>query len=46
MFVSEEGIISSVLANGFSEQLNQINIYNLKDGIRGLEKIGFDFEKN
>ena len=46
IFVSEEGIISSVLANGFSEQLNQINIYNLKDGIKGLEKIGFEFEKN
>ena len=46
IFVSEEGIISSVLANGFAEQLNQINIYNLKDGIKGLEKIGFEFEKN
>ena len=46
IFVSEEGIISSVLANGFSEQLNQINIYNLKDGIKGLQKINFEFEKN
>ena len=46
IFVSEEGIISSVLANGFAEQLNQINIYNLKDGIKGLEKINFEFEKN
>ena len=46
IFVSEEGFISSVLANGFSEQLNQINIYNLKDGIKGLQKINFEFEKN
>ena len=46
IFVSEEGIISSVLANGFSEQLNQINIYNLKDGIKGSQKINFEFEKN
>jgi len=46
IFVSEEGIISSVLANGFSEQLNQINIYNLKNGIKGLKKINFEFEKN
>jgi len=46
IFVSEQGIISSILANGFSEQLNQINIYNLKDGINGLKKIKFKFEKN
>ena len=46
IFVSEEGFISSILANGFAEQLNQVNIYNLKDGIKGLEKINFDFEKN
>ncbi len=46
VFVSEHGIISSILANGFAEQLNQINIYNLKDGIDGLKKIKFKFEKN
>ena len=46
IFVSENGIISSILANGFVEQLNQINIYNLKDGIEGLKKINFQFEKN
>ena len=46
IFVSEEGIISSILANGFAEQLNQKNIYNLKDGIKGLQKIDFKFEKD
>ena len=45
IFVSEKGIISSILANGFVEQLNQINIYNLKEGIQGLKKINFEFEK-
>ena len=46
IFVSEEGIISSILANGFTEQLNQVNIYNLKDGIKGLQEINFELEKN
>ena len=44
IFVSQNGDISSILANGFVEQLNQINIYHLKDGVSGLEKINFDFE--
>ena len=44
VFVSQNGDISSILANGFVEQLNQVNIYHLKDGISGLEKINFDFE--
>ena len=46
IFVSEEGIISSILANGFVEQLDQKNIYHLIDGIKGLKKINFEFEKN
>ena len=46
VFVSEKGIISSILANGFVEKLNHINIYNLKDGIEGLQKINFKFENN
>ncbi len=46
IFVSDKGIISSILANGFVEQLNQTNIYNLKDGIQGLKKINFEFKKN
>ena len=41
IFVSEEGITSSILANGFVEQLNQLNIYNLKEGIKGLKEINF-----
>ena len=44
IFVSQKGDISSILANGFVEQLKQINIYHLKDGVSGLEKINFDFE--
>ena len=46
IFVSERGIISSILANGFVEKLNQVNIYNLKDGIQGLQKINFELVKN
>ncbi|MDC3178611.1 FKBP-type peptidyl-prolyl cis-trans isomerase [Pelagibacteraceae bacterium] len=44
IFISQRGDISSILANGFVEQLKQNNIYHLKDGISGLEKINFDFE--
>tara|TARA_A100000164_G_scaffold305977_1_gene282323 strand:+ start:357 stop:1079 length:723 start_codon:yes stop_codon:yes gene_type:complete len=44
IFVSQNGDISSILANAFVEQLKQINIYHLKDGVSGLEKINFDFE--
>ena len=46
IFVSEEGTISSILANGFVEQLNQVNIYNLKEGIKGLKEINFEFEND
>ncbi len=45
IFVSERGVISSILANGFVEQLNKTNIYNLKEGIEGLKKINFEFEQ-
>tara|TARA_Y100000768_G_C23971213_1_gene680679 strand:+ start:1458 stop:2186 length:729 start_codon:yes stop_codon:yes gene_type:complete len=45
LFVSQRGIISSILANGFVERLNQKNIYNLKSGIVGLQKINFEFKK-
>jgi len=44
IFISQNGDISSILANGFVEQLNQSNIYHLKNGVSGLEKINFDFE--
>ena len=44
VFVSQNGDISSILANGFVEQLKQINIYHLKDGVSGLKSINFDFE--
>ena len=45
ILVSDKGIISSILANGFVEKLDQKNIYNLRDGIEGLKNIGFNFEK-
>ena len=44
IFISQKGDVSSILANGFVEQLNQVNIYHLKGGVSGLEKISFDFE--
>ena len=44
VFVSQKGIISSILANGFVEQLKKDNIYNLLDGIEGLKRINFNFE--
>ena len=44
IFVSQNGDLSSILANGFVEQLKQNNIYHLKDGVSGLENINFDFE--
>ena len=44
VFVCQNGDVSSILANGFVEQLKQINIYHLKDGVSGLESINFDFE--
>ena len=44
VFVSKNGSISSILANGFTEQLQQDNIYNLKGGIEGLKKINLKFE--
>tara|TARA_B100000674_G_scaffold495556_1_gene523303 strand:+ start:2544 stop:3281 length:738 start_codon:yes stop_codon:yes gene_type:complete len=44
VFVSKRGDVSSILANGFAEQLNQDNIYNLEEGIDGLKKINFKFE--
>ncbi len=46
IFVSQKGIISSILANGFVEQLNQINIYHLKHGIEDLQRINFNLVKN
>ena len=45
LFVSQNGHISSILANGFVEQLKQTNIYHLKKGIEGLKEINFEFEK-
>ena len=45
LFVSQNGQISSILANGFVEQLKQNNIYHLKNGIEGLKEIKFEFEK-
>ena len=45
VFVSQDGVISSILANGFVENLKQINIYHLKRGVEGLKEINFKFEQ-
>ena len=45
IFVSQTGVISSILANGFVEQLDQKNIYHLIGGINELQKINFDLIK-
>jgi len=38
VFISNEGEISSILANGFAEQLSAPNIYSLEGGIQKLIK--------
>ena len=38
VFISNEGEISSILANGFAEQLSAPNMYSLEGGIQKLIK--------
>ena len=45
IFISNEGEIASMLANGFVEQLNATNIYALKGGIQQLIKENYKLEK-
>ena len=45
VFISNEGEIASILANGFVEQLNASNMYALKGGIQQLIKENFKLEK-
>lgn len=45
VFVSQDGVVSSILANGFVERLKKNNIYHLKKGVNGLKEINFEFEK-
>ena len=45
IFVSDRGEISAILANGFAENLQQLNIYSLKDGINGLINNDFKLEE-
>ncbi|MDC0498893.1 FKBP-type peptidyl-prolyl cis-trans isomerase [Alphaproteobacteria bacterium] len=45
VFISNEGEIASMLANGFVEQLNATNMYALKGGIQQLIKENFRLEK-
>ena len=44
IFISQKGDVSAILANGFVEQLKQINIFHLKDGVSGLENIDSDYK--
>ena len=46
LFVSDNGTISSILANGFVERLGRSNIYSLKKGIQGLIEKDFELIKN
>ena len=39
IFVSDKGDISSILANGFVEQLGAKNMYSLEGGIKSYFKI-------
>jgi rhodanese-related sulfurtransferase len=45
VFISDEGEIASMLANGFVEQLKATNMYALKGGIQQLIKENFRLEK-
>ena len=45
VFISNEGKIASILANGFVEQLNATNMYALKGGIQQLIKENYKLEK-
>jgi peptidylprolyl isomerase len=45
VFISNEGEISSILANGFAEQLGATNIYSLKGGIQQLIKDNYKLSK-
>ncbi len=46
VFISNEGIISSILANGFVEQLGATNMHSLEGGIQKLLKENFQLIKN
>ena len=45
VFISNEGEIARMLANGFVEQLNATNMYALKGGIQQLIKENYKLEK-
>ena len=45
VFISNEGEIASMLANGFVEQLQATNMYALEGGIQELIKQNFKLEK-
>ncbi|MDC0624674.1 FKBP-type peptidyl-prolyl cis-trans isomerase [Alphaproteobacteria bacterium] len=45
VFISNEGKVASMLANGFVEQLKATNMYALKGGIQQLIKENFKLEK-
>jgi len=44
IFVSSEGDISSILANGFVEQLGYRNIFSLEGGIKEWKKYGYELK--
>mgnify|MGYP003964429363 FL=1 len=46
VFISNEGEISSILANGFVEQLGATNMHSLSGGIQQLIKENYNLSKN
>ena len=45
VLVSEDGEVSSILANGLIENIGMKNIYSLKGGIKGWVNEGFEIIK-
>tara|TARA_B100001173_G_scaffold250071_1_gene220790 strand:- start:96 stop:824 length:729 start_codon:yes stop_codon:yes gene_type:complete len=45
VFISNEGAISAILANGFVEQLGATNVYSLEGGIQQLIKENYQLSK-
>ena len=46
VFISNEGEISSILANGFVEQLGATNMHSFSGGIQQLIKEDYNLSKN
>ena len=45
VFISDKGDVSSILANGFAEQLNFKNIFSLQGGIKAWSHLNYPLKK-